>query len=345
MEKNSLFERSFFGSWYGKVLGILSMALVASALITFYATRLPMLQSVGTGPHLFTLLFTWLLMVPVVWVVAIVVCRLDRSAYFQRNELARWLLQAALLCVILPTVILYAVYFIYSRFLGANLWEHDYVNRDFVVVVFCVIMEQVFFEFRKNRIRIERLSEALATAGAREKSLLSRIELLEPKLANTKRDAVKLRAWLLELTQPIYVRLDGKEFVPVPVVRADSVYIDKVFAGQKMLQAGLPGGHVGEVREDSLQEIGSRFPFWMVKLKRSLLVPLMSIRAVGYASGVPYVQLFGDGRKVKVSASTLKDIKERITAYRNALGSDTPPGALDWLHTLLPDGSDDEDRS
>lgn len=143
--------RFFLRSWYGNLGSMFLLAAFSSILITFYTTALSVTWSLTLGNHMLIFLFSFVLMMLVIFPTGYVVYRLDNDSFMKQHELLRYLIQFLLLVLLMGPVALRVVYALYLALFGVDLQKAEYFERDFVVVVFCLIMVQVYYAIRKER--------------------------------------------------------------------------------------------------------------------------------------------------------------------------------------------------
>ena len=143
--------RFFLRSWYGNVLILMLLAATSSFLITFYTTALSVPWSITLEKHLMIFLFSFVLMFFAIFLISYVIYRLDANNYLRKHELLRYMIQFILLVLLMGAVALRVVYAVYLTFFRVDLQKSEYFERDYVVVLFCLIMVQVYFAIRKNR--------------------------------------------------------------------------------------------------------------------------------------------------------------------------------------------------
>lgn len=143
--------RFFFRSWYGNVLILMLLAATSSFLITFYTTALSVPWSITLEKHLMIFLFSFVLMLVAILPISYVIYRLDANSYLRQHELLRYIIQFILLVLLIGAVALRVVYAVYFTFFRVDLQKSEYFERDYVVVMFCLIMVQVYYFIRKER--------------------------------------------------------------------------------------------------------------------------------------------------------------------------------------------------
>lgn len=143
--------RFFFRSWYGNLWSMFLLAAISSFLITFYTTELSVPWSLTLRKHMLIFLFSFILMVLVIVPTSYVVYRLDTDSFMRQHELLRYLIQFLLLILLMGALALRVVYELYLALFGVDLQKAEYFERDFVVVIFCLIMVQVYYFIRKER--------------------------------------------------------------------------------------------------------------------------------------------------------------------------------------------------
>ena len=143
--------RLFLRSWYGNLWSMFLLAAISSFLITFYTTALSVPWSLTLGKHMLIFLFSFVLMVAAIFPTAYIVYRLDNDHFMRQHELLRYLIQFLLLVLLLGAVALRVVYALYLVLFRVDLQKAEYFERDYVVVLFCLIMVQVYYAVRKER--------------------------------------------------------------------------------------------------------------------------------------------------------------------------------------------------
>lgn len=143
--------RFFFRSWYGNLWSMFLLAAISSFLITFYTTELSVPWSLTLRKHMLIFLFSFILMVLAIFPTGYVVYRLDTDSFMRQHELLRYLIQFLLLVMLMGALALRVVYELYLALFGVDLQKAEYFERDFVVVIFCLIMVQVYYFIRKER--------------------------------------------------------------------------------------------------------------------------------------------------------------------------------------------------
>lgn len=143
--------RFFLRSWYGNLWSMFLLAAISSFLITFYTTSLSVPWSLTLGKHLLIFLFSFVLMVMAIFPTGYTVYRLDNDRFMRDNELLRYLIQFVLLVLLVGALALRVVYTLNLTLFGVDLQKAEYFERDYVVVLFCLIMVQVYYGLRKER--------------------------------------------------------------------------------------------------------------------------------------------------------------------------------------------------
>jgi hypothetical protein len=127
------------------------LAATSSFLITFYTTALSVPWSITLEKHLMIFLFSFVLMFFAIFLISYVIYRLDANSYLRHHELLRYIIQFILLVFLMGALALRVVYALYLALFGVDLQKAEYFERDFVVVVFCLIMVQIYYVIRKER--------------------------------------------------------------------------------------------------------------------------------------------------------------------------------------------------
>ncbi len=328
------FMASFFSSWYGHV-GALSIMIVSSALlVTFYTTSLPVLRSLTMERHVMTFLLNILLMVPLVLVVGMMVYSLDRSPYWSRYKTGRWIFQLSMLCPVLGAVVLHTVRWVYLGLFDEDLFEIGYMERDFVLVMVCVLLQQVYYfvyglQKARELLQTEIIELRAELSASKEKTveLEQANERLEGELAEAKAEMVSQRAgcgdcalhliyaWsiLSDMDKKIEVSFDSVRFVSMPVRFLSKVYIEKE-DGVKLFYALLVDGRKVLLAISALSALESLCPSILMKNKSDELINVLSIRAVETRDDRSYLDLYGD-EKVDVG----RTYWERLRVYLDEL--------------------------
>lgn len=319
--------KSFFRSWYGNMWIILLFAGISSCFITFYTTEESTFSSITMENHGLIFLFSWVLMLLAIVPVAFVVYRLDSNKYLEPYELIRYLIQFALLVLVLGAVALRIVYKVYLVVFGQDLQKGDYFERDFVVVMFCFIMVQFYYAFRKER-KINNYSkkrvkviqkwllqkdEQIRAEEEKSSELRMHYEHELNELRNRKQrlranhdrlssDENRLKACLKEATQQIEVMIGAvNECVRIPQIAY--FHLKEGSAKSKLVDVRLLDGREGTVDIDSLAKIEKLWPNLFFRAGRGLLIQQLAIKDQ-YRVGSDYiVELFGiDQEQLKVPA-------------------------------------------
>ncbi|MBL1411496.1 hypothetical protein [Sphingobacterium faecale] len=328
------FVSSFFRSWYGHVGG-LSIMLVSSAfLVTFYTTSLPVLRSLPLEQHVMTFLLNILLMLPLVLAIGMTVYSLDKSMYWKRYKTGRWIFQLVMLCLVLGTVVLHTVRWVYLKLFSMDLFEIGYMERDFVLVMVCILLQQVYYfvyallkATERLQTEILGLRSELSTSEEKNVELNCANERLKEELTERQADLESQRegcghcalhliyAWsiLLDMTKEIEVSFDKTSFVNMPVRFLSKVYIEKE-DGVKLFYALLVDGRKALLAINALSALESLCPSILMKNKIDELINILSIRGMENREDRPYLDLFGGGQ-----AEVGKSYWERLRVYLDDL--------------------------
>ncbi len=332
------FVVSFFRSWHGHI-GALSIMLVSSAfLVAFFTTSLPVLKALALVQYGMTFLLNIVLMLPLVLVIAMTVYGLDTSVYWKRYKTGRWVFQLLMLCLILGAVVLLTVRWIYLRLFGADLFEMGYMERDFVLVMVCILLQQMYylvFSLLKDKERAEKKIEALkgeilvleeqrirVYERQQEEVLDLRSELESQRMSCG--DCALRVAILSDMAMEIEVSFDETAFVKMPVRFLSKVYIVKG-DGVKLFYALLVDGRKVLLNINALSNLESLCPSILVKNKSDEVVNILSIRGMETRGGKSFLDVFGSG-VVEVG----KVYWERLQTYFEELF-----GAMDRAKELL----------
>jgi cbb3-type cytochrome oxidase subunit 3 len=319
--------QSFFRSWYGTLWIILLLAGISSCLITFYTTKEAFFSSITMEKHGLIFLFSWVLMLLAIVPVAFVIYKLDSNKYLGQDEIIRYPIQFALLVLVLGAVVLRIVYKVYLVVFGKDLQEGDYWERDFVVVMFCFIIVQFYYAFRKERRNNNYIKkrgkvmqkwlvlkdECIKTEEIKNNELrlyyekeLNELRGRKQRLrANHDRlsiDENRLKACLKEATEQVEVMIDAtNEWVRITQIAY--FHLKEGSAKSKLVDVRLLDGREGTVNIDSLAKIEKQWPNLFLRAGRGLLIQHLSIKNQ-HREGADYiVALFGEQQEqLKVPA-------------------------------------------
>ncbi|GAA4178578.1 hypothetical protein GCM10022218_29590 [Sphingobacterium ginsenosidimutans] len=259
--------------------------------------------------------------------VAFVIYKLDSYKFLGQNEIIRYLIQFALLVLVLGAVALRIVYKVYLVVFGQDLQKGDYFERDFVVVMFCFIMVQFYYAFRKkrkiNNYKKKRVKvmqkwllqkdEQIRAEEKKSNELRMNYEHELNELRNRKQrlranhdrlssDENRLKACLKEVSQQIEVMIGAvNEWVRIPQIAY--FHLKEGSARSKLVDVRLLDGREGTVDIDSLAKIEKLWPNVFFRAGRGLLIQQLAIKDQ-YKEGNDYiVQLLGiDQEQLKVPA-------------------------------------------
>lgn len=319
--------KSFFRSWYGTLWIILLLAAISSCMVTFYTTEESLFSSITMKKHGLIFLFSLVLMLLAIVPVAFVIYKLDSYKFLGQNEIIRYLIQFALLVLVLGAVALRIVYKVYLVVFGQDLQKGDYFERDFVVVMFCFIMVQFYYAFRKerkiNNYKKKRVKvmqkwllkkdEQIRSEEKKSNELRIQYEQELNELRNRKQrlranhdrlssDENRLKACLKEVTQQIEVMI-GATNEWVRITQIAYFHLKEGSAKSKLVDVRLLDGREGTVDMDSLAKIERQWPNLFFRAGRGLLIQQLAIKDQ-YKEGNDYiVQLLGiDQEQLKVPA-------------------------------------------
>lgn len=314
---------------------LMLFAAASALLITFYTTALSLPWSLTLGKHLLIFCFSFVLMLPAVLSIAYGVYRLDTNDYLRQHERLRYLIQFMLLVFLLGAIALRVVYTVYLLVFGVDLEEGEYLERDFVVVMFCMIMVQVYYFIRKERqistyrIRryrvmqhwllerdgeikewedkeqklqkeIEALQVSKRALGNRYENELEELRRRKQRLrANHEQlslDESRLKACFKELGEQIQVMMGAEnEWVRIPQIAY--FYLKEGASKFKLVDVQLLDGRKGTVDMESLSKIEKRWPNLLFRAGRWLLIQHLAIKDV-YKDGDIYIlELYGEGQE------------------------------------------------
>lgn len=328
------FAISFFRSWYGHLGALVIMLLFSALLVTFYTTELSVIRSFGSKKHVATLLLNIVLMTPLTLTIGMTVFALDRSVYWNERKTGRWFFQLILLGVVLGLVVLHTVRLIYLGLLNQDLFDMGYIKRDFVLVMVCIGMQQVYYKIRKVQIDRKNLTNSLREAELKIETLEKKYEVLERQHAvleerladlqlslDRKEQACKeykeslgfCYKLLWSLTQKVRVSHDKMTYVHVPIPHLSKVYIPKG-ENSKLFYARLVDAKQVLIEINSLSSLEQLYPYILMKNKNNELVNILAFKDLFCEGDQWYLDLFGTDL-TKVS----KEQGIRISECRAAL--------------------------
>jgi len=327
--------KSFFRSWYGNSWIILLLAGISSCFITFYTTYESFFSSITMEKHGVIFLFSWILMLLAITPVAYVVYKLDTSTYLGQNDKIRYPMQFLVLVLLLGAIALRVVYKIYLGLFGVDLQKRDYFERDFVVVMFCLIMVQFYYAFRRERIRSNYrkkrskvMQKWLLQKDKQIKSqeiknnelrmhyehelaeLKSRKQRLRANHDRLSSHETRLKACLKEATQQLEVMIGAaNEWVRIPQVAY--FHLKEGSAKSKLVDVRLLDGREGTVDMDSLTKIEKLWPNLFFRAGRGMLIQHMAIKDQYKDENDYIVELFGESNeRLKVSVEAYDRLLE-----------------------------------
>lgn len=327
--------KSFFRSWYGNSLIILLLAGISSFMVTFYTTEESLFSSITMKKHGLVFLFSWVLMLLAITPVAYVVYKLDASTYFGQNDKIRYPMQFLVLVLLLGAIALRVVYKIYLGLFGVDLQKRDYFERDFVVVMFCLIMVQFYYAFRRERIRnnyrkkrskvmqkwLLQKDEQIKSQEIKSNELRMHYEHELAELRSRKQrlranhDRLsshenRLKACLKEATQQLEVMIGAaNEWVRIPQIAY--FHLKEGSARSKLVDVRLLDGREGTVDIDSLAKIEKLWPNLFFRAGRGLLIQHMAIKGQYKDENDYIVELFGESNeRLKVSVEAYDRLLE-----------------------------------
>lgn len=321
------FTHKFFKSWYGHLGALLIQVVLSALLVTFYTTEISIVKSFGNKAHFITLLLNAVLMVPLTLIIGMVVYALDTSVYWLENKVGRWLFQFAMLGVVLGLIVLYSVRLIYQGIFNVDLFEIDYVNRDFILVLVCIVLQQVYYMVRKVQRDHKAALESLEEYRDKMKALEQRNSILEEGLADLQwsldlerkrcRDLREPLAYFFEvlwcLKQEVGISYDSMPYEHVPIRFVARVYI-KAGESNKLFYATLLDAKEVLIDINSLTSLEGLYPSILIKNKKNELVNMAAIKGIKSREGKSFLALFGVG-EIEMN----KEQKEKIIEYRARL--------------------------
>lgn len=339
--------KPFFRSWYGNMRIIVLLAGISSCFITFYTTYESFFSSITRERHIVIFLFSWLLMLLAITPVAYVVYKLDASTYLGQNDKIRYPMQFVVLVLLLGAIALRVVYKIYLGLFGVDLQKRDYFERDFVVVMFCLIMVQFYYAFRRERIRYNyrkkrskvmekwllQKDEQIKTQEREHNELLMHYEHELSELKSRKQRLranhdrlsshdIRLQTCLKEATQQFEVMFGAlNETVRIPQVAY--FHLKEGSAKSKLVDVRLLDGREGTVDIDSLAKIEKLWPNLFFRAGRGMLIQHMAIKDQYRDEGDCIVELFGESNeRLKVSSEAYERLLEIKREWMRILPED-----------------------
>lgn len=285
--------------------------------------------------HGMIFLFSWVLMLLAITPVAYVVYKLDTSTYLGQNDKLRYPIQFVVLVLLLGAIALRVVYKIYLALFGVDLQKLDYFERDFVVVMFCLIMVQVYYVFRRERkmynyrkkrgrvmkkwllqkdeqIKAQEIksNELLMHYEHELAELKSRKQRLRANHDRLSSHETRLKACLKEATQQFEVMIGAvSESVRIPQVAY--FHLKEGSAKSKLVDVRLLDGREGTVDMDSLAKIEKLWPNLFFRAGRGMLIQHMAIKDQYRDENDYIVELFGESNeRLKLSGEAYDRLLE-----------------------------------
>lgn len=328
------FAISFFRSWYGH-LGTQGIIVLSSALlVTFYTTELSVVRSFGNEKHVVTLLLNIGLMIPLTLTIGMTVFALDSSGYWNERKTERWFFQLILLGVVLGLVVLHMVRLIYLGLFNQDLFDMGYIKRDFVLVLVCIGMQQVYYKIRKVQIDrknlTNKLHESVVKMGILEQKcavlelqhavLQERLADLQLSVDMERKECEEYKESLdfcykvlWSLTQEVRVSYDRMTYVHIPIRYLAKVYIQKD-ESSRLFYTKLVDGNEVLIDINSLSSLENLYPSILMKNKKDELVNMLAFRDLVCVGDKWCLDLFGTNL-----TEVNKEQQARISEYLAAL--------------------------
>lgn len=323
--------QSYFSSWYGKMWIMLLLAAASSFLITFYTTALSVPWSLTLGKHGLIFLFSFVLLLMAIIPIGFVVYRLDANSYLREHVLLRYLIQFVLLTLLLGALALKVVYVVYFVFFGVDLQQAEYFERDYVVVLFCLIMVQVYYAIRKKhklraftlrRVQVNQkwllYRDELVDGHVKNEAVIQQqleailldkerlilhyeAELLELKTRKQKlrschellcEDEQRIKVCIQEISQQIMVMI-GVENERVRITQVSYFYLRKGASSLKLVNVRLLDGRDGTVDIESLAKVEKLWPNLLLRSSREKLIQLLAIKDIVKKDNGYLIELYG----------------------------------------------------
>lgn len=305
------FVTAFFSSWYGDLVPLTLIVLLSAFVITFYTTGEPFVKSIANPAHYITLVGNILLMTPLSLIIAMSIYALDTSKRWSQNVVGRWLFQIIALGIALSVTAMHVVRLIYLSWLQVDLFEMGYLERDFVVVMGCIILQHAYYKIRK--VQKERAAlEAKLVPYKEQAAVLAGTQNALLALREEYKEAENHLAYswgiLNDIIKEIAVSYNGVDFVKLPVRFLSKVYF-KNEGNDKIFYSTTVDGKEVMLEISALSSLERLCPTILMKSTRWELVNLLAVKDLRSTDGKWYLDLFGFGL-TEIS----KDQRERLQA-------------------------------
>lgn len=340
----------FLASWHGNVRIWSILAFASAFWITFYTTDLSIGQSLFRKGHLTMLGFSFVLMFFATGIIGLCVYWLDTDERFRDAPWVRWLVQAVCLLLLLPNAALHTVYYLYQIVFGIDLQQTDYYERDFVVVVSCIMLIQVYFWGRGLSLLLAERDKELQDLKGQLARCLLRVEQLENERAvlsqeyrSARAEDVVLRRRLhrwRRLFKEIYTTIElsiENKIQRIPITELCYLTTDREMVGAKIIHAYLNDGRVGTVNGVTLKRLHEMLPLSIIRISRFVLLFQYNIDAIAKEAGACKVYFVGGAvQPLAISEERGSEIRESRSSFHKAFLDGVAAGS----EVGVPEGRD-----
>lgn len=307
----------FRKSWYSSLSNLSMFAATSALAVVFYTSKNTLIRSMINKNHLSVLLFSFALFLVCFYVIAYVVYRLDHVSPGFTDSRQRWVVQVCSLCVLLPMICLQTVYLLYWIVFVRDLRQTEYVERDFVVVLGCLLAIQAHFKIRRLKLEREsarkerdRLKEECHEERNCNNQLLSKKKELISRLIELEQREHLWRSYLDMLATPIKASKDGVE-LEIYASEIQKLYMTETNRKFKNITARLVDGREVVLDYPSLIAFEEAFEYLTFRMGRNLLLCYLAVADMKEEEGRYYVVIRGEkGKEIKVSEERYHALKE-----------------------------------
>lgn len=333
-----------FRSSYGLPSRLAIQTGLSAFIITFYTTEGSLLDSFTSMDHFSTLLMTIVLMFLLFSLMGHLSLRLDREMDWIQHETSRTLYQIGLGILTLGFIAFQTVCLVYWYFLDIDLWNSAYLERDFVVVMCCVICVNIYHyalywreENKRNKHTIDTLTQQLENSSLREVELHQDLSTSDAKSVELHRQmGENNRQWEkklemltkqvgdgLQLWQDMQKKLFSPDLEhPVHPSRVVQFYLSDLDKEYKYVHMLLRDGtDVVVANKESLAELEKKFPYLFIRLGRGPLVNRFEIADIKRLSAKKYaVSLMLEGSEpIVISAERYEELRNDVLLQRPSI--------------------------
>lgn len=267
---------------------LITQGLLSALIVVFYTMDKSFIRSIHQPEHIITFVLTFILMTLLAYVCGVVSANLDKQIPWCKDVTSRRLLQIGLGVIAVSVIALHAVYLIYHFFLQINLWETDYLSRDFIVVQACV----AGINFHHHNIYLRFLSNS----APEEKSAKG-----PPLPTGAVEDELGTRFLVVESGRAI------------PAARVAAFFLEDIGKKSKIVRLLHSSGRVYTLDEEEvLATIKSTCPFLFINVSRYYLVNRYAITGVHACAKRRYELLLDvpDTDPVPISRDMYRQLQE-----------------------------------